>query len=48
MFSSVKENVIRLNEQDHVACFLQLENAHVRWDLSIDKNDIAKTMRNSQ
>jgi len=42
IFGPAKENVVHLSETDRAAGFLQLENARVRWYLSIDRNDIAK------
>jgi len=42
IFGPAKENVVHLSETDRAAGFLQLENARVRWYLSIDRNDLAK------
>ena len=40
IFGSVKLNIVHLYQKDKAAGFLHLENAHVRWFLSIDGNDI--------
>lgn len=42
IFGPAKENVVHLSEIDRAAGFLQLENARVRWYLSIDRADLAK------
>ncbi|MDD4374257.1 MAG: Gfo/Idh/MocA family oxidoreductase [Bacteroidales bacterium] len=42
IFGPAKENVVHLSEADRAAGFLQLENARVRWYLSIDRADLAK------
>jgi UDP-N-acetyl-2-amino-2-deoxyglucuronate dehydrogenase len=42
IFGPAKENVVHLSESDRAAGFLQLENARVRWYLSIDRADLAK------
>jgi len=48
IFGPAKENVVHLSETDRAAGFLQLENARVRWFLSIDRNDLAKVHSISQ
>ena len=48
VFGTVKENVVHLRKPDHAAGYLELENARVRWYLSIDKNDIAKAQTNNR
>ncbi len=40
IFGEVKESVVHAYEADKAAGFLQLENARVRWYLSLDYNDI--------
>ncbi len=42
IFGPAKENVVHLSETDRAAGFLQLENARVRWYLSIDRSDLTK------
>lgn len=42
IFGPAKENVVHLSETDRASGFLQLENARVRWYLSIDRNDLTK------
>jgi UDP-N-acetyl-2-amino-2-deoxyglucuronate dehydrogenase len=42
IFGGVKENIVHLSEPNKAAGFLQLENARVRWFLSLDKNDLPK------
>jgi UDP-N-acetyl-2-amino-2-deoxyglucuronate dehydrogenase len=42
IFGDVKQNVVHLNEPTKTAGFLELENANVRWFLSLDINDIPK------
>lgn len=40
IFGDVKENRVHMLRKDKAAGFLELENARVRWFLSIDYNDI--------
>jgi UDP-N-acetyl-2-amino-2-deoxyglucuronate dehydrogenase len=40
IFGDVKSNTLYLREADKASGVLQLENANVRWYLSIDKNDL--------
>lgn len=40
IFGPAKENVVHLSETDRAAGFLQLENARVRWFLSINSNHL--------
>ena len=40
IFGPAKENVVHLSETDRAAGFLQLENAHVRWFLSINREHL--------
>ncbi|MDY0078895.1 MAG: Gfo/Idh/MocA family oxidoreductase [Bacteroidales bacterium] len=40
IFGPAKENVVHLSETDRAAGFLQLENARVRWFLSIDSKNL--------
>lgn len=48
IFGPAKENIVHLSETERAAGFLQLENARVRWYLSIDRNDLAKVHSISQ
>jgi len=40
IFGKTKQNIVHLSEPDKAAGYLELENARVRWFLSIDYNDI--------
>ena len=40
IFGHVKKNIVHLSEPDKAAGYLELENARIRWFLSIDYNDI--------
>ncbi|MEA1885802.1 MAG: Gfo/Idh/MocA family oxidoreductase [Bacteroidota bacterium] len=40
VFGDVKNNYVHLLEEDKAAGYLELENARVRWFLSIDYNDL--------
>jgi UDP-N-acetyl-2-amino-2-deoxyglucuronate dehydrogenase len=40
IFGPAKENVVHLSETDRAAGFLQLENARVRWFLSINRDHL--------
>lgn len=40
IFGNVKSNTLHLLKEDKASGFLQLENANVRWYLSIDKRDL--------
>lgn len=42
IFGDVKSNDLHLRENDKASGVLQLQNANVRWYLSIDKNDLPK------
>lgn len=39
IFGSVKENIVQVLQKDKAAGYLRLENARVRWFLSLDYND---------
>lgn len=45
IFGPVKENVVHLSETDRAAGFLQLENARVRWFLSINRDDLPEQIK---
>jgi len=40
IFGDVKENIVHYSDDKKAAGFLQLENARVRWMLSLDRNDL--------
>jgi UDP-N-acetyl-2-amino-2-deoxyglucuronate dehydrogenase len=40
LFGSVQKNEVHLYEKNKAGGFIELENANVRWFLSIDKNDL--------
>ena len=48
IFGAATENIVHVRESDHASGFLQLENARVRWYLSINRSDIDKAIANSQ
>ncbi len=43
IFGAVKQNIVHLSEPNKAAGFLELENARVRWFLSLDSNDLPKS-----
>ncbi len=45
IFGDVKNNIVHLSEPDKAAGYLELENARIRWFLSIDYNDIPDSVR---
>lgn len=45
IFGKVKNNVVHLSEYNKAAGYLELENARVRWFLSIDNNDIPENIK---
>lgn len=45
IFGRVKDLKVEQYEQDRVSGFLQLENARVRWFLSIDRNDLPEAVK---
>lgn len=45
IFGEVKENVVHVLKKDKAAGYLELENARVRWFLSIDYEDIPKEIK---
>jgi UDP-N-acetyl-2-amino-2-deoxyglucuronate dehydrogenase len=40
IFGPAKSNIVHLSEPNKVAGFLELENARIRWFLSLDHNDL--------
>lgn len=45
VFGDVKNNHVHLLEEDKAAGYLELENARVRWFLSIDYNDLPENVK---
>jgi len=45
VFGEVQANHVHLHEEDKAAGYLELENARVRWFLSIDYNDLPGTVK---
>ena len=45
IFGDAKKNIVHLSEPDKAAGYLELENARVRWFLSIDNSDIPEFVR---
>jgi UDP-N-acetyl-2-amino-2-deoxyglucuronate dehydrogenase len=45
IFGDTKKNVVHLSEPDKAAGYLELENARVRWFLSLDFNDIPDAVK---
>lgn len=43
IFGEAQENIIHLSDEERTSGFLQLKHARVRWYLSIDRKDLAKT-----
>ena len=47
VFGETKKNIVHLSEPDKAAGYLELENARVRWFLSLDYNDIPDYIKES-
>src|SRR5512133_3772064 len=45
IFGKVKNNVVHLAEYNKAAGYLELENARVRWFLSIDQDDLPESIK---
>jgi UDP-N-acetyl-2-amino-2-deoxyglucuronate dehydrogenase len=45
IFGNAKQNIVHLSEPNKAAGYLELENARVRWFLSIDYNDIPDVVK---
>jgi UDP-N-acetyl-2-amino-2-deoxyglucuronate dehydrogenase len=45
IFGDTKKNIVHLSEPNKAAGYLELENARVRWFLSIDNNDIPDSVK---
>jgi len=47
IFGDVKKNIVHLSDINKAAGYLELENARVRWFLSIDYNDIPDSVKST-
>ena len=47
IFGSVKKNVVHKLDKDKASGYLELENARIKWFLSLDYNDIPKEVKNA-
>ncbi len=47
IFGNTKSNLVHISEKNRSAGFLELENARVRWFLSLDYNDIPDDVKKS-
>jgi UDP-N-acetyl-2-amino-2-deoxyglucuronate dehydrogenase len=47
VFGSAKENVVHINDSDRAAGFLQLQNARVRWFLSINRDHLPEQAKSA-
>ncbi|QNM85763.1 Gfo/Idh/MocA family oxidoreductase [Polaribacter pectinis] len=45
VFGEIQENIVHLRDKNKASGFLEFENARVRWYLSIDENDVPKSIR---
>lgn len=45
IFGDVKQNIVHISEYNKAAGYLELENARVRWYLSIDANDLPDNIK---
>jgi len=45
IFGNVKQNTINIHETDRASGYLELENARVRWYLSINANDLPSAIK---
>jgi UDP-N-acetyl-2-amino-2-deoxyglucuronate dehydrogenase len=45
IFGDARNNIVHISEPDKAAGYLELENARVRWFLSIDHNDIPEHVK---
>jgi UDP-N-acetyl-2-amino-2-deoxyglucuronate dehydrogenase len=48
IFGGTKNNIVHISEPHRAAGFLELENARVRWFLSIDYDDIPEKIKASK
>lgn len=47
IFGNTKRNIVHLSEYNKAAGYLELENARIRWFLSLDYNDIPQAVKES-
>jgi len=47
LFGYVKNSEVHLSQSSKAAGFIELENANVRWFLSVDKNDLPEEIKGS-
>lgn len=47
IFGTVQSNIVHISEPTKAAGFLELENAKIRWFLSIDSNDLPLSAKNA-
>jgi UDP-N-acetyl-2-amino-2-deoxyglucuronate dehydrogenase len=47
IFGGVKKNIVHASEYNKTAGFLELENARIKWFLSLDYNDIPQSVKES-
>jgi UDP-N-acetyl-2-amino-2-deoxyglucuronate dehydrogenase len=47
IFGSTKTNIVHLSEHNKVAGYLELDQARIRWFLSLDYNDIPKKVKDA-
>jgi len=47
IFGDTTRNIVHISQPNKAAGFLELENARVRWFLSIDSNDLPESVRES-
>jgi UDP-N-acetyl-2-amino-2-deoxyglucuronate dehydrogenase len=47
IFGDTRKNIVHVSEPHKAAGYLELENARVRWYLSIEYNDVPKTVKES-
>lgn len=47
IFGDAKKNIVHLSKPNKTAGYLELENARVRWFLSLDYNDIPRNVKES-
>lgn len=45
IFGDVKQNIVHISEYNKAAGYLELENARIRWYLSIDANDLPDNIK---
>jgi len=48
IFGECSENIVHISEPDHAAGIMQLENARVRWFLSINRNHLPEVAKNNK